>query len=191
MDLDSTVISILQEMTRIPAALKSWRAPVADLLSDNRLFNCDPESASRWRLIVKVLYDSDRTAFPELLSKSNDLRPGSAQLTNASGKVANAPSANIFTNREYEMLLRSLNIRRLSYVLFAGEKNHFLTQLPTIQEKLVDTLRNVSSPIVQSEMFLCIRILLCRLSPHNLTSFWPVILTEMVRFSFPLRCSSF
>ncbi len=33
------------------------------------------------------------------------------------------------------MLLRSLNLRRLSYVIFAGEKNTFLTQLPTIQEK--------------------------------------------------------
>jgi len=80
------------------------------------------------------------------------------------------------------MLLRSLNLRRLSYVLFTGEKNHFLTQLPTIQEKLVDIFRTVSSPIVQGEMFLCIRVLLCRLSPNNLTSFWPVILTEMVGF---------
>ena len=66
MDLNSTVISSLQEMTRIPAALNSWRPPVVDPLSDNRLFNCDPESASRWRLIVKVLYDSDKTAFSEL-----------------------------------------------------------------------------------------------------------------------------
>lgn len=77
------------------------------------------------------------------------------------------------------MLHRSLNLRRLSFVLFVGEKNHFLTQLPSVQEKLVDTLRNVPSPIVQSEVFLCIRVLLCRLSPHNLTSFWPVILTEL------------
>ena len=79
------------------------------------------------------------------------------------------------------MLLRSLNLRRLSFVLFTGEKNHFLTQLPSVQEKLVDILRNVSSPVVQSEVYLYIRVLLCRLSPHNLTSFWPVILTELVR----------
>lgn len=96
-------------------------------------------------------------------------------------KVATAPSANIFTNREYEMLLRSLNVRRLSFVLFTAEKNHFLTQLPTIQEKLVDILRNTTAPIVQSEVFLCVRVLLCRLSKHNLTSFWPVLLTELVR----------
>ena len=96
------------------------------------------------------------------------------------GKISNAPSANIFANKEYEMLLRSLNLRRLSYVILAGDKNQFLTQLPTIQEKLVDIFRSVTSPVVQSEVFICIRVLLCRLSPHNLTSFWPVIFTEMV-----------
>ncbi|KIM47693.1 hypothetical protein M413DRAFT_439360 [Hebeloma cylindrosporum] len=164
MDVDATVIQILHEMTRIPASLRSWRTPVIDLLNDNRLFNCNPVDASRWRPVIKTLYDSDKTALPELL-----------------GKLTNAPSANIFTNREYEMLLRSLNLRRLSYVLFTGEKNHFLTQLPTIQETLVDIFRGVSSPVVQGEVFLCIRVLLCRLSPHNLTSFWPVVLTEMYR----------
>ena len=97
------------------------------------------------------------------------------------GKVTTAPSTNIFTNREYENLLRSLNLRRLSYALYCGEKNQFLTSLPTIQEKLVDVLRNVPAPIVQAEVYLCVRVLLCRLSAHNLVSFWPVILTEMVK----------
>ena len=106
----------------------------------------------------------------------------------SSGKISTATSANIFANREYEMLLRSLNLRRVSYILFVGEKNNFLTQLPTIQEKLVDTFRTNQSPIVQSEVFLCLRVLLCRLSPHNLTSFWPVVLTEMVRSLTNLCC---
>ena len=79
------------------------------------------------------------------------------------------------------MLTRSLNVRRLSFVLLTGDKNQFITTLPNIQEKLVDIFRNVSAPIVQSEVYLCIRVLLCRLSAHNLTSFWPVILTELVR----------
>lgn len=73
-----------------------------------------------------------------------------------------------------------MNLRRLSLVLLTGEKNQFVTQLPSIQEKLVDILRNVASPVVQSEVYLCIRVLLCRLSAHNLTSFWPVLLTELV-----------
>ncbi|KAF8915027.1 Dopey, N-terminal-domain-containing protein [Mucidula mucida] len=164
MDVDTTTVAIIQEMSRIPAALKAWKAPVVELLNDNRLFNGSADVADQWKPIVRSLFDADKTAFPELL-----------------GKVATAPSTNIFTNREYEMLLRSLNLRRLSFVLFAGDKNHFLTQLPSIQEKLVDILKNVTAPIVQSEVYLCIRVLLCRLSPHNLTSFWPVILTELYR----------
>ncbi|KAF9225321.1 hypothetical protein BS17DRAFT_872565 [Gyrodon lividus] len=162
--MDSTVVDIIKEMTRIPPALKVWRAPVIDILYDNRVFNSNSAVATKWKPVIKALFDSDKTSFGDLL-----------------GRIATAPSTNIFANRENEILVRSLNLRRLSFVLFTGEKNHFLTQLPSVQEKLVDTLRNVPSPIVQSEVFLCIRVLLCRLSPHNLTSFWPVILTELYR----------
>ena len=71
MDVDGTVIQILQEMTRMPTVLKSWKTPVADLLNDNRLFNCNVNDASKWKPIVKALYDSDKTALPELLGASS------------------------------------------------------------------------------------------------------------------------
>ncbi|TFK56468.1 hypothetical protein OE88DRAFT_1715528 [Heliocybe sulcata] len=164
LDVESVILDMTREMTRIPSALKAWRGPVVDILNDNRFFNSTPDSGLRWKPVIKSLFDADRTAFAELLSK-----------------VATAPSTTLFTNREYENLLRSLNLRRLSYVLYTAEKNHFLTALPTIQEKLVDILRNSPAPVIQSEVYLCIRVLLCRLSPHNLTSFWPVVLTELYR----------
>lgn len=51
------------------------------------------------------------------------------------------------------MISRSLNLRRLSFVLLAAERNHYLAQLPSIQEKLVDILRTtVVSPRVHSEV---------------------------------------
>ncbi|GBE77521.1 hypothetical protein SCP_0103960 [Sparassis crispa] len=164
LDVEDNVLLLIQEMSKIGAAQKAWRGPIGDALNDNRCFNSSPESGGKWRPMMKALFDSDKTSLAELLNR-----------------ITTTASSNIFTNREYEMLLRSLNLRRLSYVLLSGEKNHFLTQLPTIQEKLVDTLRNVSAPVVQSEVYLCIRVLLCRLSPHNLSSFWPVILTELYR----------
>ncbi|KAI5833359.1 hypothetical protein K523DRAFT_343112 [Schizophyllum commune Tattone D] len=164
MEVEDPIIAIIQEMSHIPAALKLWRAPVVELFNDNRFFSSSVETAEKWKPIVKSLFHSDKAAFPELLSK-----------------LAVAPSANIFTNKEYELLLRSLQLRRLSFALFCGDKNGFITQLPTIQEKLVETLKNVTAPIVQSEVYLCVRVLLCRLSPHNLTSFWPVLLTELYR----------
>ncbi|KAK2464744.1 hypothetical protein APHAL10511_003162 [Amanita phalloides] len=164
LDTDDTTISIIQEMARMPTALKSWKNTVIDLLNDNRLFNSTPSEALRWKGIIKLTFEADKTAFPEVVAK-----------------VAAAPSTNIFANREYEMLLRSLNVRRLSFILFAGDKNQFLSQLPTIIERLVEVLRNATSPVVQSEVFLCIRVLLCRLSPRNLTGFWPMVLTELYR----------
>jgi hypothetical protein len=67
MDVETTVVTIIQEMTKIPAALKTWRPPVAELLSDNRLFNCTSEDAEKWKPIMKSLFDLDKAAFPELL----------------------------------------------------------------------------------------------------------------------------
>ncbi|KAI0690744.1 Dopey, N-terminal-domain-containing protein [Cytidiella melzeri] len=164
LDVESSVLAILRETSRIPAAIKAWKAPIIDMLNDNRCFNSSPGAGKEWKQLVKQLFETDKTAMTELL-----------------GRITTAPSANIFANKEYEMLLRSLNLRRLSYVILTGEKNQCLIQLPTIQEKLVDTLRNITAPVVQSEVYLCVRILLCRLSPHNLSSFWPVILTELYR----------
>ncbi|KAG1886069.1 Dopey, N-terminal-domain-containing protein [Suillus subluteus] len=164
LDADVVVVDIFREMIKIPPAMKVWRVAVIDVLYDQRIFNSNSSVATKWKPIIKAVFDGDKTSFPDLLSR-----------------VATSPSANIFTNREHEMLLRSLNLRRLALVLFTGEKNHFLTQLPAIQEKLVDILRNVPSPIVQCEVYLCIRVLLCRLAAHSMTSFWPVILTELYR----------
>jgi len=66
-DIDDTVVDIIREMARIPAALKAWRAPISELLNDNRLFNCTADAAIKWKPIVKALFDSDKTAFPEVI----------------------------------------------------------------------------------------------------------------------------
>ncbi|KDQ15544.1 hypothetical protein BOTBODRAFT_65254 [Botryobasidium botryosum FD-172 SS1] len=165
LDVEAVILDILREMSKIPSASKAWRGPVSDALNDNRFFNTSPKMSGNWRPLVRALMDADRQGFAELI-----------------GKVGTASATNIFTNREYEMRLRSLNLRRLSFVVFSGEKNQFLTQLPSIQEKLVDILRTtVVAPSVHSEAYLCMRVLLLRLSPQNLSSFWPVILNEMLR----------
>jgi hypothetical protein len=57
-------------MTKIAPALKAWRGPVTDLLSDNRFFNCDVATAHKWKDIIRALFDADKTAFPDLLGRS-------------------------------------------------------------------------------------------------------------------------
>lgn len=172
--VDSTILGILHEMTKIPAAVKSWRLPVADAFNDNRFFKMAPDESAQWKPLVCALMDSDRERITELL-----------------GRISAAPSANIFTNRELEMISRSLNLRRLSFVLLAAERNHHLTNLPIIQEKLVEILRTtVVSPRVHSEVYLCLRVLMCRISPQHLANFWPVILAELVSMKLALLTDS-
>ena len=49
-------------------------------------------------------------------------------------------------------------------------------------EKLSDSLKlPQSTPGIQAQVFLCFRVLLLRMSPHHMTSLWPVIITEMVQ----------
>lgn len=90
------------------------------------------------------------------------------------------PSVNIFTNREVETQARVLNLRRLAFVLFAAKRDQYLLQLPGVQELLVDILRSNAVPLVQSEAFLCLRVVIYRYSSRELTNIWPVILSELV-----------
>jgi hypothetical protein len=64
-------------------------------------------------------------------------------------------AANLFINRDQETQQRAATIRRISLSLFVCEKNHYLIQLPTIQARLVDLVRNFSSnPVILSEVSL-------------------------------------
>jgi hypothetical protein len=92
------------------------------------------------------------------------------------------PSANIFVNREAETQARVLTLRRLAFVLFGADRDHYLLQLPSLQELLVEILgTNSVTPVVRREAYLCLRVLICRISSRELTSLWPVLLTDLVR----------
>lgn len=189
-DVDPLLLDLLLEMTRHQAALKSWRGQVADAFADNRFFNMTPEGGARWKSLVQALMLSDKERFTDMLSAYIHTEPSFAMLTlkSYSGKISTAPSANIFTNRELEMLSRSFSLRRISYVIFSGDHNRYLLHLPAIQEKVVDLLRSHVGEIVHAEVYLCMRVLLCRMGNQHLAGFWPVILTELVRIR-PMSCS--
>lgn len=170
-------------MTRISVAVKAWRGVIYDIVNDSRFFVSPLEAGRDFRSIIEAWIDAEKTVFSDFLGEYRVLL-FNYLIKRQIGKVTSAPSTNIFTSRETENQLRSMNLRRTSYILLCGDKNQFLTSVPTIQEKLVDILKNASAPAVQAELYLCVRVLLCRLSPHNLDSFWPVILSEMVSICF-------
>lgn len=69
LDVDSSVLAVLRETTRIPAAIRAWRVPIVDMLNDNRCFNSSPSAGKEWKQLVKLLYETDKTAITELLGE--------------------------------------------------------------------------------------------------------------------------
>ncbi|WVR03947.1 hypothetical protein IAU60_000946 [Kwoniella sp. DSM 27419] len=164
--VESSTLRLILEITKIPSAAKIWRFQTGEAFSDIHFFKAKSvEDIALWKSLISSLMDSDKERFADHL-----------------GRITAASSANIFANREQEMLVKSLNLRRLSFILLAAERNHHLVQLPAIQERLVEMLRsNAVSHRVHSEVYLCLRVLLCRVSPQHLANFWPVILAELLR----------
>ena len=165
LEIESSVLEVITELVRLPGTVKVWRSTVADLFGDARFFSMPLAKAERWRPIVLALMTQDKERLVDLLTRVS----------------ASAAAANIFANRELEMLSRALNLRRLSFTLFSGEQDAFLTQLPLIQEKLVDLLRSAVSEVLLAEVYLCLRVLLVRFSARNLANLWPVLMTELMR----------
>ncbi|CAO1631247.1 unnamed protein product [Parajaminaea phylloscopi] len=155
------------EITRIsPSAVRTLRTPLLDAFSDPRFFQMSTTSGRRWCQPLLAVHATDREKY---------------FLAELVGRISTSGSANIFTNREAELVSRSLSLRRLSLVLFSSTQDQFLPQLPAIQEKLVDVLRYHPPERVNAEVLLCFRVMLIRFQARHLNTLWPIIITELVR----------
>ena len=47
-------------------------------------------------------------------------------------------------------------------------------------ERLVESLRVPSVPTIQAHVFFCLRVLIIRMSPQQIISLWPAMITELV-----------
>jgi hypothetical protein len=108
-------------------------------------------------------------------------------------KYLTAHQSLMFVSVEQENHIRANLLKRLAFIIYSGEFDQYLSSLPIIQEKLVEALKVPQASFVYIQVFLCMRVLLTRMSRDKLRAFWPVILTEMVRShlaTFPLFSST-
>lgn len=119
--------------------------------------------AKKWRIIIQTVFSLEKERFIELV-----------------GRITTSPSTAFFSNKDQETVNRALSLRRLSYVIFCGDVDQYVPQLPIIQEKLVELLKLEHGEMVHVEIYLCLRILLVRFSSKHLLNFWPVLITELV-----------
>jgi protein dopey len=156
---------LLATVCDYPYAVHAWRKEAWDIFWSDRFFFLVGQGMDVWRSVVGNLFATDRAAFDEILAR---IGPQSAPT--------------LFTSREAELLTRHHAIRRLSFVLFAGEPDQYQRYAPVILERLVDLLKSaVDYPPLRADVFFALRILLVRVRPASLTTVWPVFITEMSR----------
>lgn len=186
--LIDSALDVLDALTKTTGTSKAWRSGTLDAFFESNFFDCSPATGSRWRSSITAALDVDRDRLIDIISESQfcchshfSLSQGTDQPHSSPGRAAVPPSANIFVNRDAETQARVLNLRRLAFVLYSAKRDHYLLQLPSIQELLVEVLRTDSiASVVRQEAYLCLRVLVCRVSAREMTSLWPVLLTDLV-----------
>lgn len=185
--VDSTVLALATEVSKVAGARKALRSCLLDAFLDARFFQMSAESGQSWcEPILVTCYSQDKGSFLELISRIS---------------VAASTNMNIFANRRTEHIGKAMNLRRLSFVLYAAGREHFLPQLPAILEKLVEILRGgveagaaggggggggssgvggSGLDLLRAEAYLCLRVMLCRFDSQHLATLWPLLITELV-----------
>lgn len=158
-------IDQIYEMAKLPFTYRTWRKEIWEMFLDSRFFYMSAATCQKWRTIIQAIMTAEKERFVEVANR-----------------ISTSPSTALFSNREQESLARALNLRRLTFIIFSGTNDQFISQLPIIQEKLVELLKLDHNELIHVEIYLCLRVIVTRFSQRHLTNFWPVILTEMVSF---------
>lgn len=110
---------------------------------------------------------------------------GAASLLSSIGSTAPVTATGIpglFTGRDSESVLKARAVRRVAFCVFVAEPDHYHAQLPSVLERLRDSLR-LAEPGLVVECLLCLRVLLLRTGPASIAAFRATTLSEMFRIA--------
>lgn len=172
--LNDLTMDLLEEISKITSTYKSWRKEIWEAFVDTKFFSMNIETSNQWRAVLRVVMANERDRVDDIIARLNA-----------------SNNAGIFTSKESEATNKSILLRKLSYLLFCGDKDQFLPQLPSIQEKIVDSLKQPYN-ILHAEVYMCLRIIFLKISTKHLSNIWPIVITELVRLfqNFTERTSS-
>ncbi|XP_067674328.1 protein dopey-1-like isoform X1 [Haliotis asinina] len=156
---------ILANISGYQYTRKAWRKEALELLLDLSFFQMDVKCIGFWRTVIDNLMTHDKTTFKDLMGRVAMTQSG---------------SLNLFSSKEQEYEQRAQMLKRLSFAIFCSDADQYQRNMPDIQERLAESLRLTQVPTVMTQVFLCFRVLILRMSHQHLTSLWPTIITEMV-----------
>jgi len=154
-------LDLIIEMMKISYTHRCYRKEIWEMFYNAKFFKMNLKISSRWKKIMNTIVQSENEKLNDLMSR-----------------ITTGSPTNIFLSRDQELANRALMLRRLAYIIFSGENDQYLKQLPLIQEKIVELLKE-SNNFTNIEVYLFLRVLFRRISAKHLANFWPVIFTEL------------
>ncbi|PFH37119.1 hypothetical protein BESB_035770 [Besnoitia besnoiti] len=146
-----------------PAGLSMMKKALLENLPLLSFFSIDRRTLRSWERIGARVVSSDPQKLDVLLP---------------------SPHAGVFASKESDLSHRLRYLKRLAFLLLCSSKDVFQPQLAVVLEKLTEALKlNAANqaPGLTEQVFLCIRVLLLRLSSSALTPVWPIVLTELIK----------
>ena len=172
-NISKSSLVLLFQLAKLPNTQKSWRKDLGDAFNDPRFFgNSVGLVDSDWLPLLRQWMLSDKERMPELLSRLTT--PTTAGIVFGVG----ATSARLEADRKTQ-----LNLRRTATLILATVSDNFITDLQTMQEKIVDLLSatTTSSPssTTRADIYILLRALALKTSAVHLATLWPIISAEL------------
>lgn len=171
--VSKNTLVLLHQLSRLPNNQKSWKKDVADAFNDSRFFSSNLSLVQTdWLPLLKQWTVADKERMPEILGRITP--PSTAGIVFGVG----ATSARLEADRKTQ-----LNLRRIATLILAATDDNFVTELPSILDKLVELLgaTATSSPssTTRAEVYMVMRALVLRTSAIHLAPLWPVVNAEL------------
>ncbi|KAI9098669.1 Dopey, N-terminal-domain-containing protein [Phlyctochytrium arcticum] len=158
----TSVLDIMGMLAKLASTYRSWRREAWEGFLDPKFFEFAAPACRRWKIVIQAVVGQEKEKIVDLI-----------------GRISIVPSTTIFMSRDQEQYLRSTAVRRVAFMIYCGDHDQYVPYLPGIQEKVVEILKSKPGPM-HAEAYLCLRVLVLRISPQHLSNFWPTVLTEMV-----------
>ena len=162
--------ALLMNISQYSYTRKAWKKEGFEQLFDVAFFQLDTLALRSWKVIVDNMITNERpTSFRDVMAKINTVQTG------------------LFVSKEHEYEQRAMLVKRFAFVIYASEKDQYNRQLPEILERIADLLKLPQVPVLHTQMFLFLRVLLLRISTRNLISLWPILMAELIQVLLQLE----
>ena len=171
--VSKTMLTLIQELSRLPNNQKSWKKDVSDAFNDPRFFSSSiPLVHAGWLPLLKQWAVADKERMPDLLARITP--PTTAGIVFGVG----ATSARLEADRKTQ-----LTLRRIAALVLACGADAFTADLPAVADKLTELLAATatSSPssTTRAEVYMLLRALVLRTSAVHLAPLWPAVNAEL------------